>query len=261
MHQPISETDLQARLAAAGVVDRASLEQALAADPELERAYNNFAEASLQLIIQELMKQFKAVTDHQELAAFWERVPSDLEDTFISIVEQMVAQAEQIALDQQAIDGLRQRLEDMRQLQANQIAMTQLLQQFLALKDEQALIAFWQQVPADREEAFVSTVELIIDQAEDDGEQQLATSLRQNLAALRQFQANQAAMADLFEQFLAVADGQALVAFWQQVPSDLKDNFVTTVEQIIAQAEREGEQEFAADLRHNLAAIRHIQAN
>lgn len=261
MNHAITEADLQARLTAAGVVDRASLEQALAADPELERAYNSFAEASFQQIMQDLIQQFKAVTDTQALAAFWEHVPSELEDTFISIVEQMVAQAEQDALNPEVIEGLRKRLEDIHQLQANQKAMAELLQQFLLVEDNQALVAFWQQVPSDLEETFTSTVEQIIAEAQQDGEHELAAGLRQRLEDIAHLQANQTAMAELFQQFVAVEDDQDLIAFWQQVPSDIEDSFISTVEQIIVQAQQDGyDPEAIEGLSYNLETIRQLQA-
>jgi tetratricopeptide (TPR) repeat protein len=64
----------------------------------------------------------------------------------------------------------------------------------------------------------------------------------------------------LLAAFLAVSDSAALAEFWQQVPLELEDTFIATVEQAIAQAEQGGESDVAAGLRQRLDGLRRLQA-
>jgi uncharacterized protein HemY len=189
---------------------------------------------------------------------YFDAALSDLEETFTSTVEQIIVQAQQDG-EHELAEGLRQRLEDIAHLQSNQTAMAELFQQFVAIEDDQDLIAFWQQMPSDIEDSFISTVEQIIVQAQQDGyDPEAIEGLSYNLETIRQLQANQTAMAILLQQFEEVADTEDLSAFWQQVPSELHQSFLSTLEEIIEQAEQDGEQEFAEGLRERLVDLHQL---
>ena len=75
-----------------------------------------------------------------------------------------------------------------------------------------------------------------------------------------QEQITQAWMAQLLAAFLAVQESAALTEFWQQVPLELKDTFIATIEARIAQAEQSGESDLAEGLRQRLDGLRRLRA-
>src|SRR5437764_569685 len=146
---PAIPADLQARLDAAGATDDESLQRALDADPDLKRDYLAFLEANqeqiAQAFISQLLAAFLAVSDSNALAAFWQQVPSEMEDTFLVAVEQAIAQAEQHGENDLAA-ALRQRLDGVQQLRAGQQEAVALLERSLAaLADagDEQLPALW----------------------------------------------------------------------------------------------------------------------
>ncbi len=189
--------DLQARLDAAGVTDAATLQQALDADPELRAAYAAFIEAHQEQFAQAFMAQllsaFAAVPDSRALAEFWNEVPLELEDTFIALVEAKIAEAEQ-GIDTDLAEGLRQRLDVVRQLQAEQretVALISRSLDALATCDDEQLPAIWNGIPLDLEDAFLEAAEQHAADAEEAGDAALAERLRARVAALRQIQVAQ----------------------------------------------------------------------
>ena len=102
--------ELQAQLAAVGVTDDTMLQAALDIEPGLRRELEAFL-ATNQLA--SMLGAFAAVSNPGELAAFWQHVPVDLEDPFIALVEEQLAQGEQDG-EPEADDGMRQRLQGLR---------------------------------------------------------------------------------------------------------------------------------------------------
>ena len=73
--------DLQARLEAAGVHDNETLQQALAADPQLSADFVAFLQANPQMLataaINALVQQFEQISDSKEMQTFWQQVHSE----------------------------------------------------------------------------------------------------------------------------------------------------------------------------------------
>ncbi|PDW02098.1 hypothetical protein [Candidatus Viridilinea mediisalina] len=92
---------IQARLAAAGVTDEASLQRALAQDPAL--------------FIQMLIAALLQMHEDEELDAFWQQVPVELEEPLIVAAEQLLAQAEEVG-DANLVAALGPRIEGLRHL-------------------------------------------------------------------------------------------------------------------------------------------------
>ncbi len=112
--EPDAQAQLQARLAAAGVTDDASLQQALANDPELAQAYQA-------LVVQSLISALLQVPDSQALIAFWQQVPPHLEDLLISAAEALLAQGTEQG-DENLVANLGPRLDGLRQIRDAQRA-------------------------------------------------------------------------------------------------------------------------------------------
>jgi DNA-binding protein Fis len=153
---PTLPTDLQARLQAAGVTDAQSFQHALEADPELARDYQAFLEANPAMVLQALIGALLQVADSQALLAFWQQVPSHLEQPLIEQAEQMLAQARQsgdenlaMALEPR-LTGLKQ-IREARQAEANdparqafQAALTTYLEQVQAAEANPDNLEAWQ---------------------------------------------------------------------------------------------------------------------
>lgn len=109
--------DLQARLAAAGVTDDASLRAALERDPQLRADLETFlaSPAGQTMLINALLAAFVAMQDPDQLREFWRAVPAEMEQPFIEAVERLLAEAPADA-DPAALDNLRAKLADFKQL-------------------------------------------------------------------------------------------------------------------------------------------------
>lgn len=306
--------DLQAQLAAVGVTDDSMLQAALDVEPQLRRELEAFL-ATNQLA--NLLGAFAAVSNSDELASFWQHLPSELEDPFIAIVEEQAAQYEQEG-DTEAADGLRQRLEGVRQLQAQQRdTMAQIQGALIALADvqnDEQLLELWQGIPLHLEDAFLTIVENRTNGATQAGNAELAARLHAQLATLRQVQTAQRQQRDqpqarptqpdlpddlkarlaaasvtdeeslqralaadpelerdllavlaeqqmqqLLTNFLAVPDFEALVQFWHQMPTEQEEVFIAAVEAQIAQAEQENQSGLVEALQKRLDGVRQIQ--
>ena len=106
----LSPTDLDARLQAAGVIDQASFEAALARDPELRAA----VEAQQELLMS-LIRAFVAVEDPDQMEAFWGVVPAEMEDPIIQAVTRLIDQA-RAGGDIQTVENLAAKLADFQQI-------------------------------------------------------------------------------------------------------------------------------------------------
>ena len=116
---------LTARLQAAGVTGDASLQAALAADPELRAAF----EQGLQ---EAVLAAFAQVADGNALAALASQFPFMVEDAFLASIETAIGRAE-AAGDSKAAEGLRQRLAALKQIrQAMQQSASPLAQALMA---------------------------------------------------------------------------------------------------------------------------------
>lgn len=106
----LSPTDLDARLQAAGVIDQATFEAALARDPELRAA----VEAQQELLMS-LIRAFVAVEDPDQMEAFWGVVPAEMEDPIIQAVARLIDQA-RAGGDIQTAGNLAAKLADFQQI-------------------------------------------------------------------------------------------------------------------------------------------------
>jgi tetratricopeptide (TPR) repeat protein len=118
---PALPADLQARLAAAGVADEASLQAALEADPTLRADFEAFFQQNPQLAaamqMNALLQAFAAVNNTEEMIAFWRSVPTELEEPFVQAVEQLIDQA-RAAGEAETVKVLRSRLEGFQEMRA-----------------------------------------------------------------------------------------------------------------------------------------------
>lgn len=85
--QPTHLTELQQRLAAAGVTDQDSLAAALERDPELSQLF-------LRYQLDQWLEAFLQAGDADVLGAFWQGVPSELEQAFIEHARATMIEAE-----------------------------------------------------------------------------------------------------------------------------------------------------------------------
>lgn len=111
--------DLQARLAAAGVTDDASLAAALQRDPALAADLQAFVEANAEALAGDgmaaLIAAFVAVENSEQMTAFWQSVPAELEEPLMEAVQALIAHAEQ-AGDAATVEHLRSRLDGFHQI-------------------------------------------------------------------------------------------------------------------------------------------------
>ena len=86
--------ELASRLAAAGVTDLNSLNQALREDPALSDEVQGFLNENpnvrMLLTMGVLLDGFLAVEDEEDMVDFWQRVPPDLERPFLESVEGLI---------------------------------------------------------------------------------------------------------------------------------------------------------------------------
>jgi hypothetical protein len=187
--------DLRARLLAAGASDDASLAEIQARDPELWRELDAYVAANQDTLnrawLHHLLLSFASVPDSDGLWALWQQVPSELEDEMVAAVEDWIGQAEQ-AGDTATAEGLRVRLEGLRQLQAQQRDLARQLDAWVdrlaALEDMEQLPQLWREVPRDLEEAFLAAGDARVDAAQRARNNRLANHLRSRLTRLRVIQ-------------------------------------------------------------------------
>jgi protein-arginine kinase activator protein McsA len=113
--QPLA--DLQARLAAAGVTDEASLRAALAADPELRAGVEAFVAQQHRARLSRLVQRLLAVSSGDELLAFWRELPAELEEPLAAAAEEAARQAGQSG-DVALAQALRERAAGLRAIRA-----------------------------------------------------------------------------------------------------------------------------------------------
>jgi hypothetical protein len=113
--QPLA--DLQARLAAAGVTDEASLRAALAADPELRAAVEAAMVQQQPSLLSRLIQRLLAVSSGEELLAFWRELPAELEEPLAAAAEEAARQSGQ-AGDAARAQALRERAAGLRAIRA-----------------------------------------------------------------------------------------------------------------------------------------------
>ncbi|NUQ39297.1 MAG: hypothetical protein HUU23_16265, partial [Caldilineales bacterium] len=111
--------DMQARLAAAGVTDEASLQAALAADPALAADLQTFLEGAVEALpemgVMALLAAFAQAENRQQMMEFWRGVPAGMEEDFMEAVEAFIAQAEAEG-ESETAQALAARLESFRQI-------------------------------------------------------------------------------------------------------------------------------------------------
>jgi protein-arginine kinase activator protein McsA len=114
---PSLPPDLQARLAAAGVTDEASLRAALAADPELRAAVEAAMVQQQPSLLSWLIQRLLAVSSGEELLAFWCELPAELEEPLAAAAEEAARQSGQ-AGDAALAQALRERAAGLRAIRA-----------------------------------------------------------------------------------------------------------------------------------------------
>jgi hypothetical protein len=124
--QPLA--DLQARLAAAGVTDEASLRAALAADPELRAAVEAAMVQQQPSLLSWLIQRLLAVSSGDELLAFWRELPVELEEPLAAAAEEAARQSGQ-AGDAALAQALRERAAGLRAIRAAADAAQSKIQQ------------------------------------------------------------------------------------------------------------------------------------
>lgn len=217
--------DLQARLAAAGVSDAATLAAALAADPALRRAYaafladNHDAIAAANRAI--LLDALPRIPDEQQLRALWQMVPSDDEDAFLAEAEDRAAAAE-AAGDMGLATALRERINALHALQQEIAQDGELLRQALerleAASSSDDAWQVWLDLPGDLEEWFLRAITERIAAVERD-DTDLAERLRaahtrmQSERNRRQEQANRPVVQALRAFLQAATDADATRVF------------------------------------------------
>jgi tetratricopeptide (TPR) repeat protein len=143
---PHAPNELQARLAAAGVTDEASLQAALEHDPQLAEDYAAALQALLaenpQLMLAAFLQEFLQVGSSADLVGFWQQVPTDMEQPFLQYTQEQIAQADAQGNTELSM-ALGQRLEGLRQILAQQQAaqhdpalaeLSAAIDQYLALR-------------------------------------------------------------------------------------------------------------------------------
>lgn len=187
--------DLRARLLAAGASDDASLAEVQARDPELWRELDLYIAANQDALnrawLHHLLLSFASVPDSDALWALWQEVPTELEHEMVVTVEDWIGQAEQ-AGDTTTAEGLRVRLEGLRQLQQQQQALARQIDawvdRLVALEDLELLPQLWREVPRDLEDAFLAAGDARVDAAQQARNNRLANHLRSRLTRLRVIQ-------------------------------------------------------------------------
>jgi tetratricopeptide (TPR) repeat protein len=124
--QPLA--DLQARLAAAGVTDEASLRAALAADPELRAAVEAAMVQQQPSLLSWLIQRLLAVSSGEELLAFWRELPAELDEPLAAAAEEAARRARQ-AGDAALAQALRERAAGLRAIRAAADAAQSKIQQ------------------------------------------------------------------------------------------------------------------------------------
>jgi hypothetical protein len=180
----------------------------------LQQLMENLMSFGLQL--QEWLDELLDLPDDSQLPEFWQRIPSDYEQHFLKAVAGGVETLERSG-DELAAAQLRSRLEQLRDLQERQHALGAQLRAWLLelghLSGEEELARFWSNVPQQLEELLMQAGETHVNAAEDAGERDLALRLRNNLAKLAEFRAEQSLV---LENPLV----QALLAFLRAADDD-----------------------------------------
>lgn len=188
---------LQVRLDAAGVTDQASLEAALHADPKLKQDFVAFLSqhqaAIAQVMMQQWLTQFAAVPDQAAMAQFWQQVPMDMEDSFLVAVEQAIIEVQQSneAEAAQVAEGLRVRLDGLKQVRAQQAEIATHVEQWaekLIITPDEDVFQLWNTIPLDLEDEVLAQIEQHAAGVEQDGDAAQAACLHVRIAALRQMQ-------------------------------------------------------------------------
>ncbi|GIV92896.1 MAG: hypothetical protein KatS3mg056_1605 [Chloroflexus sp.] len=219
-----------------------------------------------------LLNTLLQVRDSQELVAFWQQVPTALEDGLIAAGEALLEQARQHG-DEQLVQALGQRLEGVRQLHgmqrfvSMQVRLLSLLRDALppelqarlveaGATDESTLPAVLMHHPtlAQEVQAFLMTNPHLVEQALAQ-EPELAQAFNDALTAHPEILLN-----SLLNALLQVRDSRELVAFWQQVPTALEDGLIAAGEALLEQARQNGDEQLVQTLSWRLEGFRQLCA-
>lgn len=263
--------DLRARLQDGGVVDTASLERAMDADPALRQEVEALLEVHrpqlAQSMLQDLLERFAAASNSNELWSVWQQVPTDLERAFLTLIEARLQQAEQ-AGETETAAGLRERYQNLQELMENLISFGHQLQEWIdelaELPDDSRLPEFWQRIPNDYEQHFLRAVAGGVEALEQAGDTPNADLLRRRLELLEDLRERQHALGmqvrGWIQELGQPHDAEQLAQFWSSVPQPLEDLLMQAGEAHVNAAEDAGERDLALQLRTNLAKLAEFRA-
>lgn len=263
--------DLRARLQDGGVVDSASLERAMDADPDLRREVETLIEANrpqlAQTMLQDLLERFAAANNTSELWAVWQQVPADLERAFLTLIESRLQQAEQSGQTELA-EALRERYQNLQELMENLVSFGRQLQEWIdelvGLADDEQLPEFWQRIPNDYEQHFLRALGGAAEALEQAGDTLSADKLRRRLGLLEELRERQHALGAQVRSWILELgqprDEDQLAQLWSSVPQQLEDLLMQAGEAHVNAAEDAGERELALRLRTNLAKLAEFRA-
>jgi hypothetical protein len=209
----------------------------------------------------EALALLAGVGSQQELLTLIGQMPIVLEDHFLALVEQAIAQADK-ANDPMVAGRLRAQLEGLRMVKAQvEITLPQTLEAFASVRDAGELLALVQRAPFVLEERFVLAVERAIDELEGGGGMVEAAGLRVRLNALRQIrnqqeQAEQSSLMQALLNFLNAPDDQGATAIYALQYQELdSDEAVHTLEHGFAGGDPESQQR----IEERTALLRHLR--
>ncbi|GAB4200742.1 MAG: hypothetical protein OHK0022_22130 [Roseiflexaceae bacterium] len=181
-----------AQLEQAGGVDVvAGLRERLEVARELQAQQRQAEE-----FIQQAVGALGTISDEQ-IAELWQQVPLELEDAVLAVAEAQVGTLDQAGQPVEAAH-LYERVVTLRQLQAEQHAAFQQIQQQLQTQvdqlariDDGLVPDLWQQIPAELEDVFLAAVEAQVGRLDQTGLPVEAAHLYERVAMLRQLQMRQ----------------------------------------------------------------------
>jgi hypothetical protein len=215
-----------------GATLAALLEQMRSADPVAAAARDSSPEL-LDAAERQALALLRNLTDQQQLLSLVHQAPFVIDEPFIALVEQSLAEAKD-AGDLALAGDLRARLEGLRMIKAQvQVTLPQTLEAFASVRDGGELLALGQRVPFIYEERFIDAVEGAIAELEQGGGQIEAQGLRARLDALRQIRiqremAEQSPMMQALISFLNVATDEEAGAIFEAQRDVLDDDQAQT---------------------------------
>ncbi|HEU4323108.1 MAG TPA: hypothetical protein VFS21_08140 [Roseiflexaceae bacterium] len=216
--------------------------------------------------LQQWLDELVALSDNSQLPEFWNTIPNDSEDEFLGVVERG-AEALAQAGDAEGAGRLRDRLALLCDLQARQRALGAQIRQWIddleAVADDDGLIEFWNKVPQEAEDLLLSAGDMQVGLAEQLADHARAELLRGLLRRLRTLQQRQRAVGAQVRQWISqlevLGDDAQLQPFWNSIPPELEDTFLSAASAQAQSLAQTGEADRAARMRAQIARLHDIQ--